>query len=47
MDFSFFDIRNYKTLSVQEGYKEWSTSYEQTVSDLMDIRLLDQISCIN
>lgn len=47
MDFSFFDIRNYKTLSVQEGYKEWSTSYEQTVSDLMDIRLLDQISCID
>ena len=46
MDFSTFDIRNYPTLSVREGYGEWVNSYEQTVQDEMDIRLLSRIKAI-
>ncbi|HEY4122204.1 MAG TPA: class I SAM-dependent methyltransferase [Byssovorax sp.] len=40
MDFAPFDKRNYPMLGVREGYGEWVTTYEATVSDVMDIRLL-------
>jgi SAM-dependent methyltransferase len=40
MDFSPFDTRGYPTLPVREGYAEWAPSYEATVLDLMDRRLL-------
>lgn len=40
MDFSSFDTRFYPTLTVREGYAEWAPSYEATVLDLMDRRLL-------
>lgn len=46
MEFSTFDVRNYPTLSVQEGYGEWVKTYEQTVQDEMDIRLLSRIKTI-
>ena len=42
--FSSFDTRHYPTLAVRDGYREWAASYERTVLDLMDIRLLAALS---
>lgn len=46
MDFSHFDARKYPTLSVQEGYGEWASTYEDTVLDAMDLRLLAKIQSV-
>jgi SAM-dependent methyltransferase len=46
MDFSHFDSRNYPTISVKKGYGEWVTTYEQSVEDEMDIRLLARIGTV-
>jgi SAM-dependent methyltransferase len=43
MDFSPFDTRRYPTLPVRDGYREWAATYEDTVLDLMDIRLLERL----
>lgn len=43
MDFSKFDTRHYPTLAVREGYDEWARTYEDTVVDLMDLRLLSRL----
>lgn len=47
MEFSPFDTRGYPTLSVREGYGEWAPSYEATVLDLMDRRLLDRLQTVD
>jgi SAM-dependent methyltransferase len=39
MDFSPFDNRGYPMLPVRDGYSAWADTYEDTVLDLMDIRL--------
>jgi len=46
MDFSHFDVRKYPTVSVQEGYKEWVQTYEDTVLNEMDLRLLAKIHSV-
>jgi SAM-dependent methyltransferase len=46
MDFSRFDARHYQISSVQEGYGEWSASYEDIVQDVMDLRLLERIQSV-
>lgn len=43
MDSSIFDKRGYPTLPVRDGYREWAASYEDTVLDLMDVRLLERL----
>jgi SAM-dependent methyltransferase len=43
MDIARFDQRRYQTVSVEEGYGEWADTYEDTVLDLMDLRLLDRL----
>jgi SAM-dependent methyltransferase len=43
MDFAPFDTRRYPTLSVRDGYREWADTYEDTVLDLMDLRLLERL----
>jgi predicted TPR repeat methyltransferase len=43
MEFAPFDTRHYPTLTVQDGYQEWAETYEATVLDLMDIRLLERL----
>lgn len=43
MDFSGFDKRGYRTVDVRTGYGQWVGSYEDTVEDLMDLRLLEQL----
>ncbi|MFQ5562502.1 MAG: class I SAM-dependent DNA methyltransferase [Parvularculaceae bacterium] len=47
MDFKPFDARNYPTLGVREGYAAWSSTYESTVLDEMDIRLLERIETVD
>lgn len=32
-DFARFDRRHYPTVSVREGYRAWTPSYEDTVED--------------
>ena len=46
MDFAPFDTRHYPVLSVEEGYGEWAATYEATVLDLMDLRLLRRLKSI-
>ena len=47
MDFKPFDKRHYPTLDVQAGYRAWAPSYEATVQDQMDLRLLRQVTSIH
>lgn len=44
VDFARFDARHYPTLGVQDGYAAWAPTYEATVLDLMDLRLLERLS---
>lgn len=47
MDFRPFDTRHYRTVPVAEGYGEWAHSYEDTVVDLLDLRLLERLASID
>lgn len=47
MDFAKFDQRHYPTIAVREGYGEWARTYEDTVLDLMDLRLLDRLRAVD
>ena len=44
MDFSPFDNRGYPTLSVKDGYSAWAETYDDTVLDLMDLRVAEQLA---
>ena len=46
MDHSIYDKRNYPIVGVQEGYGEWVRTYEQTVQDEMDLRLLERLRSV-
>lgn len=46
MDFSIYDARKYPTVSVTDGYQEWAPTYEQTVLDEMDLRLLARLTTV-
>lgn len=46
MDFTPFDVRKYRTLGVRDGYREWSATYESTVEDEMDLRLLRRMKTV-
>jgi SAM-dependent methyltransferase len=43
IDFSRFDRRHYRTVSVRDGYREWLPRYEDTVQDEMDVVLLEAL----
>ena len=47
MDFANFDRRKYATVSARDGYAEWSATYEQSVHDEMDLRLLSRIGGVS
>jgi SAM-dependent methyltransferase len=47
MDHGHFDQRRYPILNVREGYREWAKSYERTVQDEMDLRLLARIETVD
>ena len=46
LEFSRYDTRKYPTVSVTDGYGDWSGHYEKTVHDEMDIALLDRLSSV-
>ncbi|HJQ11403.1 MAG TPA: class I SAM-dependent methyltransferase [Gemmatimonadaceae bacterium] len=46
LEFSRYDTRQYPTVSVTDGYGDWSGHYEQTVHDEMDIALLDRVTTV-
>src|SRR5688572_25439598 len=47
MDHAQFDKRKYPVVDVPQGYGEWVRTYEQTVLDEMDLRLLDRLTTID
>jgi SAM-dependent methyltransferase len=47
MDFAKFDQRRYPTVPVREGYGEWARTYESSVVDLMDLRLLGRLRTVD
>ncbi|MEP7293568.1 MAG: class I SAM-dependent methyltransferase [Chloroflexota bacterium] len=47
MDHSFYDKRNYPIVDVREGYGEWVATYEQTVQDEMDLRLIERLHTVD
>src|SRR5262249_49762686 len=47
VDHSIYDKRRYPIIDVREGYGEWVHTYEQTVQDEMDLRLLDGLQTID
>src|SRR5262249_16674222 len=47
VDHSIFDKRKYPIVGVREGYGEWVRTYEQTVHDEMDLRLLDRLRTVD
>ncbi len=46
MDHARYDKRNYPVVDVREGYGQWVGTYEQTVQDEMDLRLLERLATI-
>lgn len=46
MDATRFDERNYPIRSVRDGYGEWAASYEESVQDVMDLRLLARVQSV-
>jgi SAM-dependent methyltransferase len=47
VDHSLFDKRRYPIVEVPEGYRAWVHTYEQTVQDEMDLRLLDRLQTVD
>lgn len=46
MNMSIFDTRHYPVRPVADGYGEWAATYEQSVADEMDTRLLERIRTV-
>ena len=47
MDHVVYDRRRYPIVGVREGYAEWSRTYEATVHDEMDVRLLERLRAVD
>jgi SAM-dependent methyltransferase len=47
VDHSIYDRRRYPIVGVREGYSEWVRTYEQTVLDQMDLRLLGRLRTVD
>jgi SAM-dependent methyltransferase len=47
VDHSIYDKRRYPIVDVREGYGEWARTYERTVEDEMDLRLLGRVRTID
>lgn len=43
MDHAPFDRRRYPILAARDGYREWAATYDRTVEDKMDLRLLARV----
>jgi ubiquinone/menaquinone biosynthesis C-methylase UbiE len=47
MDHALYDTRRYPVVDVREGYGAWVRTYEQTVQDEMDLRLLERLTTVD
>lgn len=47
MDFARYDTRGYPTLPVRDGYAAWAASYDDTVLDLMDLRIAEALTTVD
>lgn len=47
MDHARYDKRRYPIVDVREGYGEWVRTYEHTVQDEMDLRLLERLETVD
>jgi SAM-dependent methyltransferase len=47
MDHDPYDRRRYPIVGVREGYGEWVATYERTVPDEMDLRLLERLQSVD
>ena len=47
MEHCIYDKRKYPIVGVREGYGEWVRTYEQTVQEEMDLRLLDRLQTVD
>jgi SAM-dependent methyltransferase len=47
MDFKNFDRRNYRTVPARAGYGEWAATYEESVPNQLDIRVLESLRSVN
>jgi SAM-dependent methyltransferase len=47
MNLEKFKKQKYKTVTTVEGYSVWADSYENSVPDLLDIGMLEQIHTVN
>jgi SAM-dependent methyltransferase len=46
VDHAIYDKRRYPIVDVRDGYGEWVRTYEQTVHDEMDLRLLERLTTV-
>lgn len=44
--FSLYDKRHYSTVDVLTGYKKWSSTYDETVDNQLDISLLTNLKTV-
>jgi ubiquinone/menaquinone biosynthesis C-methylase UbiE len=47
MDFNNFDRRNYPTVPARTGYGEWASTYEESVPNQLDIRVLESLKALD
>jgi SAM-dependent methyltransferase len=47
VDHSPYDKRRYPIVDVRQGYGEWAHTYERTVQDEMDLRLLERLRAVD
>lgn len=47
MDHSHYDKRHYPVVEAQQGYTEWSRTYEDVVQDAMDLRLFERLASVD
>jgi SAM-dependent methyltransferase len=47
VDHTIYDRRKYPIVGVREGYGEWVRTYDQTVYDEMDLRLLERLRTVD
>lgn len=47
LDHALYDRRRYPVLDVREGYAAWVPTYDRTVRDEMDLRLLERLRSVD
>lgn len=47
IDHAVYDKRKYPVVEVREGYAEWVRTYDRTVYDEMDLRLLERLRTVD